>query len=155
METPLSQSLRRSGSQHTADAGEGLSGSHRVVRVGDPFGEGARLVRGHLYRALAGAAVTDQLAGPRLGTFGQLFGGGEVAGGVRDDDAELRGRLEAGCGAVARDHVARGLQVLRRVDGADLRTVWALQLPLGQPGERTGGGQLDDPRHAELGERPA
>src|ERR1041385_1713110 len=93
MDLPFLLYGRTAHSQDAADAGEGLSGGPPGVRVGQPFGERARLVGGHVHRALPGTDVTDHLPGVYLGAFGQV-GGGDGAGGVGDDDAELRRRLE-------------------------------------------------------------
>src|SRR5690242_14437073 len=90
-------------SQNSADPGEGLAGGHRVVGVGEPLGECARVVRGHVDVALSGGDVADHLAGAYLGTFGQVLGRREVTRRRGDHDAELQRRLQARRGTVAGD----------------------------------------------------
>src|SRR5437764_15437665 len=80
----------------TADPGQRLPGGDRVVVVDEPFGEYARLVRGHLDRSLPGADLPDRLAGPDLGALDELGERRERTGGGGDHDPELRGRLAAG-----------------------------------------------------------
>ena len=109
-------------------------------------------MRGHLGDALPGTDVADHLSGAYLGAFGEVVRGGEGARDRRDDNPELGRRLVAGSGAVAGHRVARGGQVGGRVDRDDLDP-GTLQLPLGQAGEGTGGGQFDDRGDADLGQR--
>ncbi len=72
----------------------------RIVVVSEPFGEHARIVRGHVDLALPGRDVPDDLTGTDVEALAQARVGDEVAGCAGDNHPELRCGLRAGRPAV-------------------------------------------------------